>query len=217
MTDGLDDVYGGSLALLTDLYQLTMAYGYWKGGDADREAVFHLTFRRAPFGGGYAVAAGLAPAVDVPRAAALQPDDLAYLATLRDGEQRPLFEPAFLDYLRDLRFTCTVDAVPRARWCSRTSRSCGSPGRSRRRSSSRPRCSRCVNFQTLIATKAARVCQAAHGAPVLEFGLRRAQGIDGGLGATRAAYIGGVRGARRTCSPASCSASRCAARTRTAG
>ncbi|MCX5745599.1 MAG: nicotinate phosphoribosyltransferase, partial [Proteobacteria bacterium] len=56
--DGLDDVYGGSLALLTDLYQVSMACGYWKAGLAEREAVFHLTFRRPPFGGGYAIAAG---------------------------------------------------------------------------------------------------------------------------------------------------------------
>src|ERR1044071_1804104 len=56
---GVDDVYGGSLALLTDLYQLSMACGYWKAGTAEREAVFHLTFRRAPFGGGYAIAAGM--------------------------------------------------------------------------------------------------------------------------------------------------------------
>ena len=62
MTDGIDDVYGGSLALLTDLYQLTMACGYWKSGVAEREAVFHLTFRRSPFQGGYAIAAGLGPA-----------------------------------------------------------------------------------------------------------------------------------------------------------
>ena len=64
-----------------------------------------------------------------------------------------------------------------------------------------------VNFQTLIATKAARVCLAARGEPVLEFGLRRAQGIDGGLSATRAAYVGGCA-APRTCSPAGSSASR---------
>src|SRR6185369_4379038 len=109
MTDGsLDDVYGGSLALLTDLYQLTMAAGYWKAGHAEREAVFHLTFRRHPFGGGYALAAGIGPALDYLRRFRFTADDLAYLATLTDGEGKRLFEPAFLDYLRDLRFTCTV-------------------------------------------------------------------------------------------------------------
>src|SRR5438067_1120219 len=112
MTDGLDDVYGGSLALLTDLYQLTMACGYWKSGVAEREAVFHLTFRRPPFGGGYAVAAGLAPALAYLRRLRFTADDIAYLATLRGDTDAPLFPQGFLDYLRDLRFTCTIDAVP---------------------------------------------------------------------------------------------------------
>ena len=77
MTDGLDGVYGGSLALLTDLYQLTMAAGYWKTGVAEREAVFHLTFRRPPFGGGYAIAAGIAPALAYLRRFRFTDDDVA--------------------------------------------------------------------------------------------------------------------------------------------
>jgi len=194
MTDGLDDVYGGSLALLTDLYQLTMACGYWKGGDADREAVFHLTFRRAPFGGGYAIAAGLAPAVAFLQRLRWQPDDLAYLATLRDGEKRPLFPTGFLDYLRDLRFACTVDAVPEGSLVFPHEPLVRVTGPIAQAQIVETALLTLLNFQTLIATKAARVCQAAHGAPVIEFGLRRAQGIDGGLGASRAAYIGGVRG-----------------------
>src|SRR5689334_1974133 len=102
MTDGLDDVYGGSLALLTDLYQLTMAAGYWKSGHAEREAVFHLTFRRPPFGGGYAIAAGIAPAVAYLQRLRFTAEDVAYLATLTDGEGKPLFPAGFLDYLREL-------------------------------------------------------------------------------------------------------------------
>src|SRR2546421_966314 len=109
MTDGLDETYRGSLALLTDLYQLTMACGYWKQGDADREAVFHLTFRKPPFGGGYAIAAGIAPAVAFLRKLRFTPDDVEYLATLRDREQQPLFPTGFLELLRELQFTCTVD------------------------------------------------------------------------------------------------------------
>src|SRR3954470_24227618 len=103
MTDGLDNVYGGSLALLTDLYQLTMACGYWKAGVAEREAVFHLTFRRPPFGGGYAIAAGLAPGLGYLQHFRFTPDDLAFLATLLDGERQPLFPRGFLDYLGALR------------------------------------------------------------------------------------------------------------------
>src|SRR5215510_6525652 len=115
MTAGLDstgDIARGedSLALLTDLYQLTMACGYWKAGTAEREAVFHLTFRRALFGGGYAIAAGTAAAIDYLEHLAFAPDDLAYLATLRDAEGARLFPAGFLDYLERFQFACTVDA-----------------------------------------------------------------------------------------------------------
>src|SRR3984885_10311545 len=108
---GLDALYGSSLALLTDLYQLTMACGYWKASVADREAVFHLTFRRAPFGGAYAVAAGIAPAIRFLERLKFPPDDLGYLAELRDSGNAPLFPREFLDYLGALRFECDVDAV----------------------------------------------------------------------------------------------------------
>src|SRR5689334_25147271 len=103
MTDGLDSVYGGSLALLTDLYQLTMAYGYWKAGVAEREAVFHLTFRRHPFQGAVAVAAGIEPALDYLERFRVDDSDREYLATLRDPTGAPMFERGFLDYLGALR------------------------------------------------------------------------------------------------------------------
>ena len=92
----LSGLYGPSLSLATDLYQLTMAYGYWKQGMQDREAVFHLYFRRPPFGGGYAVAAGLAYAVDWLQNLQFSEDDLTYLASLRGSRNAPLFEAGFL-------------------------------------------------------------------------------------------------------------------------
>jgi nicotinate phosphoribosyltransferase len=187
-------VYGGSLALVTDLYQLTMACGYWKQGDADREAVFHLTFRRAPFGGGYAIAAGLAPAIAFLQRLRFDATDLAYLATLRDNEHRPLFPQGFLDYLSTLAFACTIDAVPEGALVFAHEPLVRVTGPIAHAQLVETVLLTLLNFQTLIATKAARVVQAARGAPVLEFGLRRAQGIDGGLGASRAAYIGGVAG-----------------------
>jgi len=190
--DGLDELYGGSLALLTDLYQLTMACGYWKTGASEREAVFHLTFRRPPFGGGYAIAAGIAPALAYLERLRFAPEDLAYLATLRDAEQQPLFPAGFLDYLRDLRFRCTVDAVPEGSLVFPHEPIIRVRGPIAHGQLVETPLLALINFQTLVATKAARVCQAARGAPVLEFGLRRAQGIDGALGASRAAYIGGV-------------------------
>jgi nicotinate phosphoribosyltransferase len=191
MTDGLDGVYGGSLALLTDLYQLTMACGYWKAGHSEREAVFHLTYRRPPFGGGYAIAAGIAPALAYLKRFSFTPDDLAYLATLRDNEGKALFPDGFLAYLRDMRFTCTVDAVPEGSLVFPHEPIVRVRGPILQAQLVETPLLTLVNFQTLVATKAARIVQAAKGESVLEFGLRRAQGIDGGIGAARAAYIGG--------------------------
>src|ERR1700744_2008067 len=99
-------------ALLTDLYQLTMAYGYWKSGRAEREAVFHLFFRKAPFQSGFTIAAGLATAIDFLKAYPFTETDLTFLATLAGNDGKPLFEAAFLEYLKNLRFTCDVDAIP---------------------------------------------------------------------------------------------------------
>ena len=191
MNDGLDEIYGGSLALLTDLYQLTMACGYWKSGHSERDAVFHLTFRRPPFGGGYAIAAGIAPAIAYLRRLRFTSDDLAYLETLRDGEERTLFPRGFLDYLGALRFACTVDAVPEGALVFAHEPIIRVRGPIAHAQLVETALLAIINFGTLVATKAARVCQAARGAPVLEFGLRRAQGIDGGISASRAAYIGG--------------------------
>jgi nicotinate phosphoribosyltransferase len=190
MTDGPDDVYGGSLALLTDLYQLTMAAGYWKSGVAEREAVFHLTYRRPPFGGGYAIAAGIGPALAYLRRFRFTAEDVAYLATLRDGAGGALFEPGFLDYLRELRFSCTVDAVPEGALVFPHEPILRVRGPILQAQLVETPLLTCINFQTLVATKAARIAQVAKGS-VLEFGLRRAQGFDGGISASRAAYIGG--------------------------
>src|SRR5262245_12046895 len=171
-----------------------MACGYWKAGASEHEAVFHLTFRRPPFGGGYAVPPGLGPALAFLRRLAFTPDDLAYLASLRDAERQPLFPPGFLDYLRELRFTCSVDAVPEGSLVFPHEPVVRVQGPIAQAQLVETALLTLVNFQTLIATKAARLCQAARGAPVIEFGLRRAQGFDGALGASRAAYIGGVAG-----------------------
>lgn len=182
---------GPSLALLTDLYQLTMAYGYWRLGRADDEAVFHLFFRRPPFRGGYAIAGGLAAAIEYLTQLRFAADDLAYLATLTGNDEAPLFSADFLEYLGGLRFRCDVDAVPEG-----TAMFAHEP--LLRVRGSILQCQlvetpllNLLNFSTLIATKAARVCTAAEGEPVLEFGLRRGQGIDGALSAARAAYLGG--------------------------
>lgn len=99
-------------SLLTDLYQLTMAAGYWKSGKAERETVFHLFFRRLPFAGGYALAAGLGDVVAWLEGFRFGKEELDYLASLMGRDGRPLFERGFLDYLGGMRWQCDVDAIP---------------------------------------------------------------------------------------------------------
>ena len=101
-----------SPALLTDLYQLTMAYGYWKQNRLDQEAVFHLSFREHPFQSGYTIACGLADAINYIIHFRFGSDDLAYLGTLEGGDGKKLFETAFLDYLRSLSFSGNIEAIP---------------------------------------------------------------------------------------------------------
>lgn len=187
----LRKIYRESLCLLTDLYELTMAYGYWKKGMADKESVFHLFFRRKPFNGGFAVAAGLETFLEFIDQFQYSTSDLSYLEKLKADDGNPLFEKAFLDYLSKLTFQVDIDAVPegtpifpyeplvRVRGPILHAQLLESP------------LLNIINFQTLIATKAARICWAARPDPVVEFGMRRAQGIDGALSAARAAYIGG--------------------------
>ncbi|HOY66483.1 MAG TPA: nicotinate phosphoribosyltransferase [Candidatus Ozemobacteraceae bacterium] len=184
-------LYKPSLALLTDLYQLTMAYGYWKSGTADKEAVFTLFFRENPFHGGFAVACGIQPALEFLSRFRYDGDDIAYLSTLTGNDGAPLFEPPFLEHLRDLRFTCEVDAVREGTVVFAHEPLLRVKGSILQAQLVETALLTIINFQTLIATKAARVCHATRGEPVLEFGLRRAHGIDGGLAASRAAYIGG--------------------------
>jgi nicotinate phosphoribosyltransferase len=187
----LATIYRPSLGLLTDLYELTMAYGYWKTGRQDDEAVFHMFFRQNPFDGGFAVAAGLATAMEYVENLGFGVDDLAYLATLQGNDGRPLFEQAFLDYLAGLRLECSVDAVPEGTVVFPYEPLLRVQGPLLQAQLIESALLNVINFQTLVATKAARVVMAARGEPVLEFGLRRAQGIDGALTASRAAYIGG--------------------------
>ncbi|HEX8328626.1 MAG TPA: nicotinate phosphoribosyltransferase [Hymenobacter sp.] len=189
----LSGLYAPSLALVTDLYQLTMAYGYWQQGMQDREAVFHLYFRKAPFQGGYAVAAGLALAVDWMENLRFSDDDLAYLGSLRGSKGGVLFPPEFLEYLRALKFTCDVDAVPEGTVVFGNEPLIRVRGPLLQAQLLETALLTLVNFQTLIATKAARIREAAGPSDqILEFGLRRAQGFDGGIGASRAAYLGGA-------------------------
>ncbi len=180
-----------SLSLLTDLYQLTMAYGYWKQGKAEQHSVFHLFFRSSPFQGGYVIAAGLEPALDFVRSFRFTPDDVAFLATLTGNDGQPLFEPEFLEYLADLKPGVDIDAISEGTVVFPHEPLLRVRGPILQCQLLETALLNIINFQSLIATKAARIVMAAQGDAVLEFGLRRAQGIDGALAASRAAFIGG--------------------------
>src|SRR6266536_2931484 len=172
----LPGLYRHSLALLTDLYQLTMAYGYWKLGRADEHAVFQLYFRKNPFGGGYAVAAGLAYVIDYLNSLRFEEGDLAYLRTLTGNDGKALFDGAFLDYLAQMRFTCDIDAAPEGTVVFPQEPLVRVTGPILQGQILETPLLNMINFQTLVATKASRVCAAAKGDQVIEFGLRRAQG-----------------------------------------
>ncbi|MBS4169287.1 nicotinate phosphoribosyltransferase [Parachlamydia sp. AcF125] len=184
-------IYNQSMSLLTDLYQLTMGYGYWKAGLDNKEAVFHLFFRRPPFQGGFTIAAGLAYVIDYLANFHFDSSDLQYLASLKNPDDGPLFEEKFFDYLATLRFNCSLDAVPEGTVVFPYEPLIRVQGPLIMCQLLEGPLLNLINFSSLIATKAARMCIAAEGEPVLEFGLRRAQGVDGALTASRAAYIGG--------------------------
>jgi nicotinate phosphoribosyltransferase len=191
MKGPLRTVYRDSLALLTDLYELTMAYGYWKMGMAKRDAVFHLFFRRKPFNGRFAIAAGLEMVLDFIEHFHYSATDLAYLEQLKGSDGAALFELKFLEYLSTLSFDCDIDAMPEGTPVFPYEPLLRVQGSILHAQLLESPLLNMINFQTLVATKAARICWAARPDPVVEFGMRRAQGIDGALAASRAAFIGG--------------------------
>ncbi len=177
--------------LLTDLYQLTMAQGYWETGQGATQACFHAYFRDYPFRGGYAVACGFDQLAELIEDFAFTSDDIAYLASLDAPGGGKLFRPEFLEYLRTFKLRVDIDAVVEGTIVFPHEPLVRVTGPIMDCQLVETALLNCVNFQTLIATKAARVCLAAHGAPVAEFGLRRAQGAGGGMWASRAAVVGG--------------------------
>ncbi len=177
--------------LLTDLYQLTMAAAWHHQGGAERDAAFHLFFRHLPFQGGYAVAAGLGSVVEWLENFRFDEDEIEYLGTLLDAESAPLFTSEFLEYLRAMELRVDIDAMPEGTVVFSHQPLLRITGPIIQCQLLETALLNIINFQTLVATKAARVCRAAAGEPVLEMGLRRAQGPDGAVAASRAAHIGG--------------------------
>ncbi len=178
-------------ALLTDLYELSMIQGYFLHGENPR-AVFDMFFRRQPFGGGFAVFAGLDSLLEHVSSLRFAPDDLEYLRGLGT------FRREFIDFLSAFRFRGDIWSMEEG-----TPAFPGEPllrvhGSLIETQLIESALLTIINFQTLIATKAARVCLAAGGREVIEFGLRRAQGVDGALSASRAAFIGGAAATSNT-------------------
>ena len=183
-----------NMAMLCDFYELTMANGYFKNGYKDRICYFDVFFRRVPDGGGFAITAGLEQLIDYIENLHFSERDIEYL------RGRNLFDEDFLNYLKDFRFTGDIYAIPE-----------GTPIFPReplvvvRAPAIEAQLIETftlltINHQSLIATKANRICRAAHGRTVLEFGSRRAQGADGAIVGARAAYIGGCAGTACTIS-----------------
>ena len=183
-----------SMALLTDFYQLTMAYGFWKSDMSHKEGVYHLFFRRSPFNGAFCVTAGLESVIHYVENLKFNKSDLDYLAGIEGTDGKLLFEEEFLRYLEDMKFSCDIDAIPEGTITFPFEPLIRVQGPIIQCQLLETPLLNLINFPTLIATKAARVCRAAQGDPVLEFGMRRAQGVDGALTASRAAFIGGCNG-----------------------
>lgn len=173
-------------ALLTDLYQITMAQGYYHNDKADTEACFHMYFREYPFNGGYAIACGLAQVADYIKNFQFTKADIEYLKSLN------VFSEDFLEYLLHLKINVNVDSVLEGSVVFPQEPIIRVTGSILQCQLLETALLNAVNFQTLVATKASRVVSAAE-CPVMEFGLRRAQGFSGGVWASRAAIVGGCK------------------------
>ncbi len=185
---------GINLTMLCDFYELTMGNGYFVSGRQDEITYFDIFYRSVPDEGGFAVAAGLEQIIDYVKKLHFDEDDIAYLRS------RGIFDEGFLAYLRDFRFTGDIWAVPEG-----TPIFPREPVLTVRAPAIQAQLLETYmllefNHQSLIATKANRVCRAAEGRAVLEFGSRRAQGIAGAVTGARAAFIGGCAGTACTVS-----------------
>ena len=183
-----------NMTMLCDFYELTMSNGYFRYGYKDRITYFDVFFRSVPDGGGFAIAAGLEQAVEYIQNLHFEPADIEYL------RGRNLFCEEFLEYLKDFRFTGDIWAVPEG-----TPIFPREPMMTVRAPAIQAQLVETyllltLNHQSLIATKANRICRAADGRAVLEFGSRRAQGAYGAILGARAAYIGGCAGTACTIS-----------------
>ena len=180
------------VSLNTDLYELTMAQGFWESGLANGQACFNAFFRDNPFDGGYAVCCGTGQLAELVENFVFEDDAIEFLASLPAPGGGPMFKPDFLEYLRNHRLDLTIHAVPEGQIVFGREPMVRVEGPVIDCQLIETALLNLVNFQTLVATKTARVVRAAEGHPVSDFGLRRAQGPDGGLAVARASYIAGA-------------------------
>ena len=178
---------GRTLTLLTDFYELTMMQGYFKNHSNER-VVFDAFYRTNPSGSGYAICCGLHQVIDYIKNLTFDVDDIAYLKSLG------IFSEDFLEYLSNFKFTGDIYAVPEGSVVFPMEPMLKVVAPIMEAQLVETAILNIVNHQSLIATKASRVCYAARGESVMEFGLRRAQGPDAGTLGARAAVIGGCVG-----------------------
>lgn len=174
-----------NLTLLTDLYQLTMINGYFENNVHNDVVVFDMFFRKNACKGGYTIVCGIEQLVEYIENLKFSESDLDYLKTLN------LFSDKFLDFLRDFKFTGDIYTVEEGTVMFPNEPIIRIKAPLYQAQLIETALLTIINFQSLIATKASRVCFAAKGDPVFEFGLRRAQGPDAGIYGARAAIIGG--------------------------
>lgn len=179
---------GQNLTLLTDLYQLTMLQGYFKNKAQNETVIFDAFYRSNPQGGGYAIAAGLEQVIDYIKNLHFSEEDIAYLSGLG------LFEQDFLDYLESFHFSGDIYAIPEGNVMFPREPMIKVIAPIMEAQLVETAILNIINHQSLIATKASRICYAAKGDGIMEFGLRRSQGPDAGLYGARAAIIGGCVG-----------------------
>lgn len=179
------------VSMNTDLYELTMAQGLWENGKLGEQGCFTAFFREAPFGSVYAVMCGTAELGEFVENFRFTDEDIAYLAELEAPGGGALFKPGFLEFLRGFCPQVDIDAIPEGELVFAREPMVRVSGPMLDCQLLETALLNIIGFQTLVATKTARVVQAAQGRPVAEFGLRRAQGPDGGVAVARASYVAG--------------------------
>lgn len=177
-----------NLTMLTDFYEITMANGYLANGLGEKTVYFDMFFRQLPDGGGYAVMAGVQQVADYLENLEFTQEDLDYLRGFG------FFREEFIQYLANFHFSCDVWAVPEGMPIFPGEPIVTVRGPAIQAQFVETMILLTINHQSLIATKANRICRAAQGRPVMEFGSRRAQGSDGAILGARAAFIGGCCG-----------------------